>query len=821
MIISSRTALLFSLFFSYCHAAFLRLVSVVTVVAVVTVVTIMTTTLAIPYTFAQTAMTVESNADIRVLIDVSGSMKQNDPRNLRRPALDLLVQLFPTDSRAGVWTFGKYVNMLMPHDTVSTRWRDQSSNKSRLINSVALHTNIGLALEKAIYDGGQKKYSDTQNFNTSVILLTDGVVDINKDPLVNEQERERILQTILPQYQAAGIAIHAVALSTNADVELLERLAIETDGIFAVAEDAEDLNRIFLRAFDQSSPSDRAPLKDNRFLIDSSVEEFTALVFRQAGSEATQIKSPSGQVFNADFDGASLRWFASEAYDLITIQQPEEGEWTINADIDPENRVTIVSDLTLAIAPIANNLYHGETATLTASMLEGGEVVSRDEFLDLFTVDASMSRSNTPFWRQTLVRGSGEKASGISEDENNGVGIYVRELDMLRNSGDYALTVEVDGKTFKREKTLKFTVRDPYRVELAANELEGEFTLTVVADDKRLRTTDVILSTVILLPDGSEQALDLESHQAGVWVYQAVEQGTGSYTINLTASGRNTNNNVVDYALAEQALYLDVPGISEPIRLPEPVVDVQADVQAAELVDEKIEEQVDEVEPVEEKNSWLPYVALIGGNLLLIGLLFFIYKKMMSGNSSNRSTIGSEPSPEESTEKSPEENSPVEKGLPESAIDNEDKAKPPVVDDEYKDADDAVKSDEVKNDEVNGDGEADDKPAAESIEVASEEADVDAVDISVDDANKDMDSDNDLNTLLEIDAEEIGSEIDVEIDAEIDTEIGAEIDTEINTMDKLKEERASKEPSGISDDIEIDIEFDLSADDEPSDDKKE
>ena len=504
--------------------------------------------------------------------------------------------------------------------------------------------------------------------------------------------------------------------------------------------------------------------------------------------------------------------------------------------------MTIVSDLTLAIAPIANNLYHGETATLTASMLEGGEVVSRDEFLDLFTVDASMSRSNTPFWRQTLVRGSGEKASGISEDENNGVGIYVRELDMLRNSGDYALTVEVDGKTFKREKTLKFTVRDPFRVELAANELEGEFTLTVVADDKRLRTTDVILSTVIILPDGSEQALDLESHQAGVWVYQAVEQGTGSYTINLTASGRNTNNNVVDYALAEQALYLDVPGISEPIRLPEPVVDVQADVQAAEPVDEKIEEQVDEVEPVEEKNSWLPYVALIGGNLLLIGLLFFIYKKMMSGNSSNRSTIGSEPSPEESPEEStekspaaspedspedsPEENSPVEKGLPESAIENEDKAKPPVVDDEYKDANDevksdAVESDEVKNDEVNGDGEADDKPAAESIEVASEEADVDAVDISVDDANKDMDSDNDLNTLLEIDAEEIGSEIDVEIDAEIDTEIGAEIDTEINTMDKLKEERASKEPSEISDDIEIDIEFDLSADDEPSDDKKE
>jgi len=53
-------------------------------------------------------------ADVRVLIDISGSMKKNDPNNLRRPALRLLVGLLPEDSRAGVWTFGQYVNMQVP-----------------------------------------------------------------------------------------------------------------------------------------------------------------------------------------------------------------------------------------------------------------------------------------------------------------------------------------------------------------------------------------------------------------------------------------------------------------------------------------------------------------------------------------------------------------------------------------------------------------------------------------------------------------------------------------------------------------------------------
>ena len=43
--------------------------------------------------------------DVRVIIDISGSMKLNDPQNLRRPALELLVRLFPAGAKAGVWTF--------------------------------------------------------------------------------------------------------------------------------------------------------------------------------------------------------------------------------------------------------------------------------------------------------------------------------------------------------------------------------------------------------------------------------------------------------------------------------------------------------------------------------------------------------------------------------------------------------------------------------------------------------------------------------------------------------------------------------------------
>jgi len=47
----------------------------------------------------------ELTPDVRVVIDISGSMKKNDPNYLRRSALELLIQLFSQGSKAVVWTF--------------------------------------------------------------------------------------------------------------------------------------------------------------------------------------------------------------------------------------------------------------------------------------------------------------------------------------------------------------------------------------------------------------------------------------------------------------------------------------------------------------------------------------------------------------------------------------------------------------------------------------------------------------------------------------------------------------------------------------------
>ena len=149
--------------------------------------------------------------DVRIIVDISGSMRANDPDNLRRPAVRLLARMLPEGSTAGLWTFGQYVNMLVPHGKVTDDWRATAIERSEAINSVALRTNLGKALEVA----SDPYLSGGSLANTHFILLTDGKVDISNDAGVNQAEETRILKSLVTDLAAQGATVHPVALSSE------------------------------------------------------------------------------------------------------------------------------------------------------------------------------------------------------------------------------------------------------------------------------------------------------------------------------------------------------------------------------------------------------------------------------------------------------------------------------------------------------------------------------------------------------------------------------------------------------------------------------
>jgi uncharacterized protein (TIGR03503 family) len=538
-------------------------------------------------------------ADVRVIIDISGSMKKTDPDNLRKPAVDLIARLMPDDSKAGIWTFGQSVNMLVPHQVVDQSWRNQGAQKSASINSIAMFTNIGAALEKATEDFE----SPSPDYRRNIILLTDGVVDISQEAVVNLNERKRILTELLPRLKEADYRIHTIALSSDADQELMKKLSIATDGIFEVAETADELMSTFLRIFDQAVPAERVPLDENGFLVDSSIQEFTALIFRRAGAPGTVILAPDGKEYSKTDPTNNINWYRTDKYDLITVQRPVAGMWKVKTEMAPGSRVTVVSNLQLVVPSLKSILRSGQTLELAYSFQENGNTVTNKDFLDLLTGKAVIRTSESAETHEL------DLTQPAPVD-----GIFKKQLSGFDGLGEYDVSVVIDGKTFKREYIHHLNVTEsPFTLEKLQEEVEGKKTwiYRLGAD---LETVDVANTKVMALisdSNGNKQEHQLNTIGNSRWEFSFAPLQTANYDIVLEVSGVQIDGSPLSETIKADQFYFDQADLLG--------ASAQSPAEPADAEPDAAPEQDTELKP------WA-IGALVAGNLLVLLLGYFAYR---------------------------------------------------------------------------------------------------------------------------------------------------------------------------------------------------
>lgn len=383
-----------------------------------------------------------SQTDVRLLIDVSGSMKKNDPQNLRAPALELLVRLLPNDNRAAIWSFGEGVNQLAPLRAVDSLWKQHALNATSAINNQARFTNIGAALERAI-----DAPTALSSLDKHIILLTDGMVDIDNSSEKNAAERTRILQKLLPSLMNSSFKVHTIALSENADAELLSTISQATDGVFAIANNADELTAIFLRIFNQTVKQDLLPIKNNSFKIDASIEEFTALIFRKNPTAFTQLKMPNGEFLSLGESREGINWHRATHYDLVTVRDPVLGDWQVVVDMAENSRVSVISNFKLKVHPLKTQITSRSTVAVEFYFEEQGRPLVSGDFLDVLEAHILLNEQNKT-----------NSLAVIAGREITPEGKYYFRLPQLNTSERVNLIVRVDGKSFEREFSHEFQV---------------------------------------------------------------------------------------------------------------------------------------------------------------------------------------------------------------------------------------------------------------------------------------------------------------------------------------------------------------------------
>ncbi|MFT4561333.1 MAG: hypothetical protein ACI9BW_001073 [Gammaproteobacteria bacterium] len=504
----------------------------------------------------------ESKLDVRLLIDVSGSMKSNDPENLRIPAVALVAELMPQGATAGIWTFAERVEQILAPREVDSKWKTSALKAAKKIHSRGQFTDIEAAITQSTRAWLSNADSDTTRH---LILLTDGVVDVAKDPATNAVSRDRILKSLLRQLEQSGVKIHTIALSHNSDRELLTTLAETTDAWSEQVDNAESLQRAFLHMFEQAANPDSLPLNDKRFEVDSSITEMTLLIFHSAADEPLQLTRPNGEVLAASDDDSGVNWRVENGYELVTVSAPEVGSWQTNADPDPDNRVLIVTDVKLAVTPLPSNFFVNDSLIIGARLTESGTPIARLDFLKI--LDAQVEISS----------GEGSDPIGVPLVLDEAAANFSAQRAVDWGTGDYDYVVTVDGRTFQRQHRGKLRVNAaPLTFSSAVIDDGTAIEISIQSDRELIEPRSLAGFVVITKPDGGTDVIDLPSSLDEEFKILIPGSIGGTYQIEVHAMGRRANERTFSvkspHLIAEIIGLRDTVSESESVET-EPVID--------------------------------------------------------------------------------------------------------------------------------------------------------------------------------------------------------------------------------------------------------
>lgn len=545
--------------------------------------------------------------EIQILIDVSGSMKQNDPQNLRADATLLLINLLPEHARASLWLFAEKPQLLINSEAIDASWRQQAQKSSRAIHSRGLYTHIEEAIATTMQNGfagsGSKK----------LILLTDGVVDISKDIMVSADSRERILSEWIPKLRERQVNVQTIALSEQADKELLEQLAFQTGGWHETAESAEQLQRLFLKMAQKVAPKDTVPLEDNHFSIDSSIQEFSVLVFKKAGAKPTALIAPDKKTINQQNAlSEGIAWLDTAGYDLITVKKPQAGNWQIAAELDPDNQVMVLTDLKLKLEGLSNYVDAGAELPLNLHFTERNELITRKDFLELVSIALTLD-SQPP----VIIPASSQQT-----------GYFAQQL-TAPAPGKHTLTLIADGKTFKREIVQAFeVVASPIQIEKIIDAPSRQVTLKFQPDIAVLDASALAISVEIQQTDKPLVTRTVSEHD-GEWRLLLDSWPPGSaLQIRFNVMAKTLDGKAVTPPLAPIMLDDSVFLAHEPAPEPSAATEETPQAQPPEAA-----ESLEKTESTEAEINWGLVVAIVlFVNLLLGGTGFWLHRLLKAAN---------------------------------------------------------------------------------------------------------------------------------------------------------------------------------------------
>jgi len=380
-----------------------------------------------------------------IVLDHSGSMADDSKMENAKTAAQLLVDLAPVNrAKIGVIMFDDRVEVVQRLTEI-----DSQSTKEAIKTAIgaiqpANRTAIGDAARRALEDMLSAAGSDV---NRVVFLLTDGLNNSGSAPL-----------SVIPDYQAARVPLFTFGYGSDADVNLLQRMAQETGGKFYFAlTGLTDLTQAFQEAYQSATPSEGLTtgsvlVRASRTLsvpivVDSTLRSLSVAVTYQGAPSAVRLAlaDPTGNLNSI----GTCRASGGQTLCYVNVDTPAPGIWMLTAD---------AADSDMLITYRVSG-YAEDTVTYSASITSlTGNVVQYPEPIVLLAVLAKELPISGAVVTATIQRPDGSADvfplldNGMAPDAIADDGLYSAILDYSKD-GVYNIAVQFDNSARRAHLT--------------------------------------------------------------------------------------------------------------------------------------------------------------------------------------------------------------------------------------------------------------------------------------------------------------------------------------------------------------------------------
>lgn len=338
-----------------------------------------------------------------IVLDASASMrKTSDPHRIAIEAAKLFVDMSETrNSEVAVVSFNDSVTAMPVVGTETEAGRQTLREEIDGIRYTG-YTDLGGALKEAqILTGNMLRRNP--NRKCIVLLLSDGVIDIEDSSTKTEAESAQEMAAAQARFAASGVAVYAVGLDhqDSANRNDLTALADATGGKSYMTASAADLRGIVTDIFadctnnrleDVASFTATGEFNEIEFDIpNGSVWETNIVVLSGRRIKDIFLYAPDGSA--ADLAGDGYMSSQSDVYTFVKMIRPAAGRWKLCVRGVARDKISVLLSNNFSFS--LNTTLLGGTlnnaATVTAALVPGEGVTLDDSFYNAVQMRLSIT----------------------------------------------------------------------------------------------------------------------------------------------------------------------------------------------------------------------------------------------------------------------------------------------------------------------------------------------------------------------------------------------------------------------------------------------